>query len=136
MSLIYTKQVKFRAARYYVPNTETVYYQQTFASFQFGGRDPVENPSMLICARWHMFGADGSYTYHLHRQPVGADYLEDGEWSPVGFSNQQARLGTFGSQGFFRTKTGSILDHWFCGSSPVMWQLRHGTKRKNRHGWP
>jgi len=133
--LLYTEQVIVHSTRWYIPNTETVYFQQTYLVTQTGDQPPQENYTILACARWRMWGADGSYTYHLHRQPMGEDYLEDGQYTTLGRTQQQTRLNTFVAQGIYRTKTGALITIAELGSLPVMWQLRHGTKRRSRRFW-
>lgn len=133
--LLYTSQVQLHGLRWFLPGTETIYFTQTFTVAQFGSLSSVENPDLLVCARWHLFGDDGSYTYHLHRQPIGADYLEGGQWSATGGTQNAARVNTFVLFGKFRTKSGALVDTGWAGSEPTPWQLRHGTKRRARRGW-
>lgn len=135
MKLLYTDQVRIWSTRWYVPGTTTVYFQQIYGVPQIGSQDPQDNYSLLIAARWRMRGEDGSYTYHLHRQPVGEDYLESGAWSSTGYTQQQTRMNTFIAQGIYRTKTGSLIDSGEVSILPTMWQLRHGTKRRNSRFW-
>lgn len=135
MKLLYTSQVRFHGLRWFLPGTETIVFSQTYTVPQFGSLSSVENPNLLICARWRLFGDDGSYSYHLHRQPIGADYLENGGWSSVGGAQNANRVNTFIAQGIYRTKTGNLIASGFVGSEPVPWQLRHGTKRRERRGW-
>lgn len=135
MGLLYTDQVRFWSCRWYIPNTETVFFQNDYPSFQFGSQPAQENFNLLIAARWRMRGSDGSYTYHLHRQPVGADYIEGGEWSAVGDFQQRARVNTYVAQGIYRTQTGSLISSGVLASRPIKWQLRHGSRRRSRRFW-
>lgn len=135
MQLLYTSQVSIYGLSFYYPGTNTVYFRQTYLTPGHGGQAAVTNPNILICARWRMFGDDGSYSYHLHRQPIGDSYLESGQWSTLGFTQQSLRLSTFKSQGIYRTQTGALIDSGYVSADPVPWQLRHGTKRRNYRGW-
>lgn len=135
MKLLYTNQVQLHGITWYLPGTDDVYFRQTYTFPQFGSLSASESPNLLICARWRMFGEDGSYSYHLHRQPIGEGYLESGEWSSDGFTQSSTRLNTYVAQGIYRTQTGSLIDVAYVSGSPVMWQLRHGTKRRNYRGW-
>lgn len=135
MKLLYTHQVRIHGIRWYDPSDGAVYFEQVYLLPQFGDQPDQDNYNILICARWHMYGSDGSYTYHLHRQPVGEAYLDSGEWSSLGRTQCLTRLSTFGSQGIYRTRTGALITSWQLGASPVQWQLRHGTKRRERRAW-
>jgi hypothetical protein len=135
MRSLYTTQIRFHSERYYLPGTETVYFERFFAPTEGGIYPPSESPNLLICARWRMYGEDGSYTYHLHRSPVGDDDLIDAVWSDDGFFRQDTHLGDFIDEGFFRTHTGSLIDWGQVAQLPVKWQLRHGTKRRLRRFW-
>jgi len=133
--LLYTSQVHVRQIRWTFPGTETVYLETSNSSTRMGELAPQTGYNILIAARWRMRGEDGSYTYHLHRQPVGEDYLIDGVWSDVGYTQQNTRMGTFINQGIYRTPTGSLIAEGEVAQLPVGWQLRHGTKRRNRRCW-
>lgn len=135
MKLFYTSQVQILSTRFFFPHTDTVYFSQTYSFPQFGSQGAQDNYSLLIAARWRMRGSDGSYTYHLHRQPIGEDYLENGVFSGTGYTQQQTRMNTFIAQGIYRTQTGSLIDTGEVAIWPVKWQLRHGTKRRNSRFW-
>jgi len=135
MRLFYTNQVHLLGTRWYIPGTTTVFFAQTYPTTQVGAQPAQANYSLLICARWRMRGDDGSYSYHLHRQPVGEDYLENGVWSSGGYSQQQTRMLTFLDQEIYRTHTGSLLVTGTVAVFPVRWQMRHGTKRRNSRFW-
>jgi len=135
MSLLYTSQVQIHSTRWYFPDSLVVYFQQTYPFPQFGSQAPQENYNLLMCARWRMKGGDGSYTYHLHRQPLGEDYVQDGQYTPDGLTAQQTRMNTYIAQDRYRTKTGALITEGELAGQPVMWQLRHGTKRRRRRFW-
>lgn len=135
MRLLYTSQVKMEGARWYDPSSGFIYYQQLYGFPTFGSLSAQTNQNLLVAARWRMFGADGSYTYHLHRQPVGEGYLEGGGWSATGLTQQQSRMNTYIGQGIYRTATGSLIASGDLASAPIAWQLRHGTKRRNSRFW-
>jgi len=135
MGLLYTTQVRFWGCRWYVPHTTTIHFQSTFGSFQHGTQTAQANFNLLIAARWRMRASDGSYTYHLHRQPIGETYLTSGEWSSTGRTQQQTRMNTYIGQGIYRTATGSLITTGELGDLPIKWQLRHGTKRRRSRFW-
>jgi len=133
--LLYTSQVRFWGVRFIVPASGGIHLQQIYSTPQFGALSPQANHSLLIAARWQMRGSDDSYTYHLHRQPVGENYLEGGVWSSAGYTQQQTRMNTYIGQGIYRTQTGSLIASGDVVAAPAMWQLRHGTKRRNSRFW-
>jgi len=133
--LLYTSQVRFWGNRFIVPASGGIHFEAIFGFPQFGAQAPQDNHSLLIAARWQMRGSDDSYTYHLHRQPVGEDYLTGGEWSATGYTQQQTRMNTLIGQGIYRTQTGSLIASGHTVARPVMWQLRHGTRRRNSRFW-
>lgn len=135
MKLLYTNQVRIHSTRWYLPGTLTVFFEQTYLVPQFGSLSAQENFNILVCARWRMHGTDGSYTYHLHRQPIGEDYMIDGIWTDDGYVAQQTRMNTYIGQDRWRTQTGALIDNGDVKQLPVMWQLRHGTKRRRSRFW-
>jgi len=135
MRLLYTNQVKMEGVRWYQPGTTIIYYQQLVGFPTFGAQAAQPNYNLLIAARWRLFGSDGSYSYHLHRQPVGEGYIEAGGWSATGRTQQQTRMNTFIGQGIYRTGTGALINSGDLADSPTQWQMRHGTKRRNSRFW-
>lgn len=135
LKLLYTEQVRFWSTRWYLPGSSTIFFQQTYGIVQTGALDVRENPNLLIAARWRMRGADGSYTYHLHRAPVGEDDLIEGIWSDDGILRQITHMNTYIGQGIYRTPTGSLITSGEVAQLPVGWQLRHGTKRRQSRFW-
>lgn len=135
MKLLYTSQVTVHGTRFIFPGSGGIEYEAIYAAGQHGSLSEQVNPNLLIAARWQMRGSDGSYTYHLHRQPVGENYLEGGVWSAAGYSQQQTRANTYIAQGIYRTQTGSLITMGDVVATPTMWQLRHGTRRRNSRFW-
>lgn len=135
MRILYTTQVQLHGARYFIPSSGDLFYDAPITVDVFGEQEAVTAPNILICARWRMWGEDGSYTYHLHRMPVGHEHLIDGIWSDFGFTEQQTRMNTYIGDHPYRTQTGSLIVRGELGQLPVMWQLRHGTKRRRRRFW-
>lgn len=133
--LLYTSQVRFWGIRFIVPASGGIHLQQIYSTPQFGTQTAQVNPNLLIAARWRMRGSDGSYTYHLHRQPAGEGYIENGEWSATGYAQQQTRMNTYIAQGIYRTQTGSLIASGEVSPLLSRWQLRHGTKRRNSRFW-
>jgi len=135
MRLLYTEQVRMDSCRWYHLGTTVIYFSNNYGLSTFGQQPEQANYNLLICARWRMRGEDGSYSYHLHRQPIGEDYLVDGVWSDEGYLQSQTRLNTFIGQGIYRTNSGALIDAGEVAQLPVMWQLRHGTKRRKSRFW-
>lgn len=135
MKLLYTTQIKIESIRWYVPHTTTVYFQQIYTFPQFGSLTSVGNPTLLVASRWRLRGNEGSYSYHLHRQPLGEAYLSNGAYTPLGLTQTQSRMNTFIAQGIYRTSTTHLISSGERSTVPSMWQLRHGTKRRASRFW-
>jgi len=133
--LLYTSQVDFHSVRFYIPHTETVHYEQGISAGNHGSLSPQTNYTILVASRWRMYGDDGSYTYHLHRQPIGEAYLENGGWTATGLLQQQSRVNTYIAQMVYRTPSGALIASGKAANRPVMWQMRHGTKRRTQQFW-
>lgn len=131
-SILYTTQVLKHGVRFYWPTDNTPFWESIYAVAFPCDLPAQENYDILIAARWRMWGADDSYTYHLHRQPLGEDLIENGQFTPDGYLNQTARLNTFMGSGEFYTHTGSQITRGEVVTTPSYWQLRHGTKRRSR----
>lgn len=135
ISELYTSQILFYGHRFYDPSDDSIVFQQTFTSPFACDLSPVENLNVITAARWRMVADDGSYSYHLHRRPIGEEDILDGGWDPDGYDRQQLALNNFLDWGFFRSHTGSPLNSGIVAPAPVQWQLRHGTRRRERRGW-
>lgn len=135
MRLIHTSQVGMGGLSLYDPSDASLIYRQNNGFVNVGVQAAQDNPNLLLCARWRMWGADGSYTYHLHRTPIGEDDLEYGRWSAAGLTRQQTRMNTYIAQEVYRTRTGSLIERGEVADKPVMWQLRHGTRRRESTFW-
>lgn len=135
LKLLYTSQVQFHSTRWFDASDMSLFFQQTYSIVQHGSLSPSESPNLLMCARWRMHGDDGSYTYHMHRAPVGNDDLIGGVWSDDGYIRQSTHLNTYVDQGIYRTQTGSLITSGTVAQLPVMWQMRHGTKRRQSRFW-
>jgi len=135
MKLLYEAQVQIHSTRWFLPNTTTIFFTQTYGTPQFGSLTTQPDPTLLIATRWRMRGDDGSYSYHLHRQPLGEDYLADGRYTPTGLTQTLSRMNTFIGQGIYRTSSTHLITSGQRSTVPVGWQLRHGTKRKASKFW-
>lgn len=133
--LLYTTQVILWSFRFKLPGTNTVYREDIYSASHTCFLPAQPNFNLLIAARWRLRGDDGSYSYHLHRQPTGEDYITSGQWSSLGLTQTLTRLSTFVSQDIYRTSTGSLITSGEVAKLPAMWQLRHGTKRRSRRFW-
>jgi len=135
MKLLYTTQVWIASIRWFLPGTSTVFYTQNTSIGNVGSLTALTNPNLLIAARWRLLGSDGSRSYHLHRQPIGDEYLLDGTFSTTGRSQSQTRINTFIAQNIYRTHSGAKVVSGQLAPVPAMWQLRHGTKRRASKFW-
>lgn len=135
MGLIYSSTVQLHGCRWYLPNTTTVYFQQVYTFPQFGGQPAAVGYDILYAARWRMKTALGVRSYHLHRQPMPASYVQDGKYTALGRAQSQIRINTFIAQAKYRASNGALLTSGSLAPEIASWQLRHGTKRKARRSW-
>jgi len=135
MGDIYTSQVRRRGQQIYNTSTGALLLQQYFGSGNPGSATARPDPTILVVARWRLLADDGSRSYHLHRRLVGSDDVENGRWTSAGMMRQYGSAGTFVGAGIFRSHSGHLLDRWEVAQTPAMWQLRHGTKRRNKRFW-
>jgi len=132
---LYTSQVRRRGNRIYDAVTGALLLTGYYGSGNPCSRPARPNPTLLIAAKWYLFGDDGSESYHLHRAPIGEDDLENGGWSTAGYGRQVVHAALWRNQGYYRTKTGALITSERVRATPIGWQLRHGTKRRNRQAW-
>jgi len=135
MKLLYTNQVNLDGVTFYVPNTTTIHYRQNSGPSNPGNLSSVGEFTILVAARWRMLGPLGERSYHLHRQPVGLSYLDGEDWSSTGRTQSQSRINTFIAQGIYRASNGALLESGVLAHKPAYWQMRHGTKRRQKRFW-
>jgi len=135
MANLYTNQVNRRGHRIYAVGSGALLRDNYFGAGNPCLRPARSDTNILMAARWRLRGEDGSYSYHLHRRLIGSEDQRDGVWTDAGYTQQVTSASTFVIAGFFRTKTGSLIDSFTVAGQPSMWQLRHGTKRRNNRFW-
>lgn len=88
--------------------------------------------SLLQIARWELRGADGSRSYRLSRQPLRPVDIAGTLLSATGLATQGGALNSFLAKGVFRTRSGALIVSGHVAPEVRGWQLRNGTKRRNR----
>lgn len=95
--------------------------------------NPSGQYSLINVARWHLFSDSGRRTYRLNRMPLRGGDWDGLELSTVGLARQTSSLNTFIAQGWCRNSYGELLTSGQVVPTLTMWQLRHGTKRRERN---
>lgn len=103
-------------------------------TFTFG---QLSNPgglySLINVARWHLFDDAGRRSYRLNRMPLRPSDIDGDHLSATGASQQLASLNTLLLAGWCRNSYGELLTSGDVVQRLTMWQLRHGTKRRERN---
>jgi len=131
----YTEDVLLHGHRLIDPTTGNVVTTQTFTTPQACNQDAAVNYNLLLAARWKFVADDGSTGYHLHRYPVGEDWIDGDNFTDAAHSQLVAVAGSMYLPGKIYSGTGSEVASWSVNRNIVDWQLRHGTKRRNSRFW-
>lgn len=89
--------------------------------------------SLINVARWHLWTDGGRKTYRLNRMPLRPSDIDGDELSMSGMAQQSASLNTFLLAGWCRNSYGELLTSGNVVQRLTMWQLRHGTERRERN---
>lgn len=135
MTLLYSSTVKIHGIRWYDPSDGSVFFSQVYFTPQPGGQPAVTEYNIFMAARWRMLTANGVRSYHLHRQVMPESYYENGEYTTLGRTQSQIRINTFIGQGVYRASNGHLLTEGHLAPKIASWQMRHGTKRRQRRAW-
>lgn len=114
------------------PGRGNIVYEQSAYTGQGGLWPDDGNHSLIMVARWSLVSDTGRKTYRLHRMPIPNDYLDGPNWTPTGKSNLDGQLTTLLLEAKCRNSYGELLTEGAVSATPRMWQLRHGTIRRNR----
>lgn len=133
--LAYTSQIGCWGVQLQDPNDSSVVYQVGFTTPALGLRTAVDDYSLLIAARWHIIGEDGSRGYHLHRYPQDVSWASEGVWTPTGDFENGVSAAAFYDTNPWRTRTGALVASVSLSPNIVSWQLRDGTRRRNSRFW-
>jgi hypothetical protein len=135
INIMYTSQVLRYGTRIIDPTDGSVVHTQTFTTPQPADRDPFDQYSLLIAARWKFKAADGSEGYHLHRYPMNLEWVDGNQLTDEGHFRNLASAGTMYNHEDTYSSTGSLIVSWSVNRTIAEWQLRHGTKRRNSRFW-
>lgn len=95
--------------------------------------NPSGEYSLIMAARWRLWSDSGRWTRRLNRMPLRGGDWDGTKLSTVGLARQTASLNTFLAQGWCRNSYGELLTSGQVVPDLVMWQMRHGTKRRERN---
>lgn len=88
--------------------------------------------SMINISRWRTGYADGTRSYKLRRMPLRPSDMDGMRLSVSGLAQQNANLNALAFGTHFRGLSGSPWTVCVISPRVHMWQLRDGTKRRNR----
>ncbi len=135
VALGYTEDVLLYGHRMIDPDDGSIVATQTFTTPQACDQDAVDDYTLLVAGRWRFVADDGTGGYHLHRYPVGEDWISEGQFTPFGLGRLEAVAGSMYAPGKVYARSGSEVSGWSVSPNIVGWQLRHGTKRRNSRFW-
>lgn len=103
-------------------------------TFGQGGQIPDNGEySMFNIARWRLWSDADRYSYRLNRTPLIPEWIDGVNLSPLGLFRQQSGLNAFLFPGLFYNSYGELLTRGEVKPSLSMWQMRDGTKRRERN---
>jgi len=114
------------------PGRTGVIYEQNIYTGQGGLWPDDGDHSLIMIARWTLISSTGRKTYRLHRMPIPNAYMDGPNWTPTGLGILNSQLASLLAEGKCRNSYGELLVGGSISSTPRMWQLRHGTARRNR----
>lgn len=115
------------------PGRGNVIFNQIFTSFDNGLIPSEGSWSMINIARWSLRSSTGRYSYRLNRMPLRPSDMDGDRLSASGIALQEAGLNTFLIPARCRNQYGELLVSGEVVPTLVKWQLRHGTKRRQRN---
>lgn len=108
-----------------------VYTQSNFAG-SGGLTDDTDQYSLITAARWHFWDAEGRYSWRLYRGPLRGIDMEGGNLSALGMLRSTALINGWKARATMYNSHGSEIVRTKVEPRLAMWQLRHGTKRRER----
>ena len=115
------------------PGRGNVIYNLIFGTPSPGGLPSLGDPMIINVARWALYSASGRYTYRLNRSALYLDDIDGMQLSDDGYARQVAAKNTLLFPARFRNSYGELLTSGEVARPVTMWQLRHGTKRRERN---
>lgn len=115
------------------PGRGNVILEAVFTTPSPGGLPSLGDPMLINIARWRLYSDTGRYSYRLNRSCLYADDIDGQVLSADGYLRQVTALNTFLFPGRFRNSYGELLTSGEVARPVTMWQLRHGTKRRERN---
>lgn len=114
------------------PGRGNIIHEQTAYTGQGGLWPDDGDHSLITIARWSLISDTGRRSYRLHRMPIPNAYLDGPSWTSTGKSNLDGQLTTLLLEAKCRNSYGELFVEGAVSEMPRMWQLRHGTIRRNR----
>lgn len=123
--------VKLRAHN--PPGRGNIVYEQGVSPGNHGVITSEGEYSMIEVARWHLLSDSGRRTYRLNRMPLRPSDVDGMELSASGLIRQQTSMNTLLAQEYCRNSYGELLTSGDVVRRLTQWQMRHGTKRRERN---
>jgi hypothetical protein len=115
------------------PGRGNVIINEVFTTGSPGLIDSEGSYSLINIARWWLYSSTGRRTYRLNRMPLRPSDMDGMNLSDSGYATQVAALTNFLFPTRLRNSYGEYLTSGEVVRPLVMWQLRHGTKRRRRN---
>jgi hypothetical protein len=132
--LICTNDVQFMGIRIHnPPGRGNVVYEEDFSGLFRGLIASEGEYSLINIARWRLYSDTGRASYRLNRMPLRPSDQDGQLLSDSGYLVQQASLNALLAPARFRNSYGELLVSGEVVRPLVKWQLRHGTKRRERN---
>lgn len=132
--LICTEDVQFMGIRIHnPPGRGNIVYEEDFSGLSRGMIESEDEYSLINIARWRLYSDTGRASYRLNRMPLRPSDQDGQQLSDSGLLVQQTSLNTLLLPGRFRNSYGEILASGTVVRPLTQWQLRHGTKRRQRN---
>jgi hypothetical protein len=118
------------------PGRGNVVLAQNYSINQPGSLPSEGEFHLINVCRWWLFDSAGNRSWRLNRMPLRPSDIDGDQLSATGLTRQQTSMSTFISQSWTRNSHGNKITSGQVVQGLSMWQLRHGTKRRNRTVWP
>lgn len=122
----YKAQVKSEPGMGNVIATRTAFFGE-------GGSVPFTGPYQLInIGRARLYADDGRHSYRMLRFPIPDNWMQGDELNSTGYAWCQGFINAWIGTGVARNKHGGLYVSGEVDRKLHMWQLRHGTIRRER----
>lgn len=115
------------------PGRGNVIFQRVLNSTFGDISNPSGEYSLINVARWHFFSDSGRKSWRLNRMPLRPGDWDGTELTDSGYLQQQGSMGAYISREWCRNSYGELITSGDVVRRLTMWQLRHGTKRRQRN---